>query len=175
MKEGIDRAAFRALMRHVPGQVSIIAAGAPGLRNGLTASAVCSLTDLPPTVLVCVNKAAAAHDLIIKSKFFSVNALTASQERIGRVFAGQGGVRGDARFSVGDWLVGLTGAPILASALCRLECCLSVSQPTSSHTVIFGHVIAGSASPRAAPLLYHRGAYLALDQERAEMSDALKL
>ena len=168
MREGIDREAFCALMRHVPGQVSIVAAGAPGSRNGLTASAVCSLTDVPPTVLVCVNKAAAAHDLIIDSGFFSVNALAASQERIGRVFAGQGGIRGDARFDAGDWLVGVTGAPILMSAVCRLECRLSACQVASSHTVIFGHVIAGSASPEAEPLLYHRGSYVTLDQQGAD-------
>ena len=168
MREDIDREAFRGLMRHVPGQVSIVAAGASGSRNGLTASAVCSLTDLPPTVLVCINRAAAAHDLIIESGFFSVNALAASQERIARVFAGQGGIRGEARFCAGDWLVGVTGAPILASAVCRLECRLSVCQVASSHTVIFGHVIAGSASPEAAPLLYHRGAYVTLDQQAAD-------
>lgn len=162
--EPIDRHVFRGLMRNVPGQVSIVATGAPGRRKGLTASAVCSLTDLPPTVIVCVNRAAGAHDLIIENGYFSVNALSASQERIARVFSGMAGAHGEQRFETGDWSVGITGAPILASAVCRLECRLSEYRTASSHTVFFGQVIAGSASTDTNPLLYLRGSYVGVEQ-----------
>jgi flavin reductase (DIM6/NTAB) family NADH-FMN oxidoreductase RutF len=162
--EPIDRHVFRGLMRNVPGQVSIVAAAASGERRGLTASAVCALTDLPPTVIVCVNRAAGAHDLIIESGFFSVNALAADQEYVARVFSGLAGARGEQRFETGDWAPGVTGAPILASAVCRLECRLSEYTVASSHTVFFGQVIAGSASPEAEPLLYLRGTYVGVDQ-----------
>jgi flavin reductase (DIM6/NTAB) family NADH-FMN oxidoreductase RutF len=158
--EPIDRHVFRGLMRNVPGQVSIVAAASGARRKGLTASAVCSLTDLPPTIIVCVNQAARAHDLIIESGFFSVNALAADQEEIARVFSGGSGVQGEERFRTGDWSVGITGAPLLASAVCRLECRLSEYRAASSHTVFFGHVLAGSASPETNPLLYLRGAYV---------------
>lgn len=155
--EPIDRHMFRGLMRNVPGQVSIVAAASGGRRKGLTASAVCSLTDLPPTIIVCVNQAAGAHDLIIESGFFSVNALAADQEEIARVFSG--GAQGEERFRTGAWSAGITGAPLLASAVCRLECRLSEYRAASSHTVFFGQVLAGSASAEANPLLYLRGSY----------------
>jgi flavin reductase (DIM6/NTAB) family NADH-FMN oxidoreductase RutF len=164
----IDRHVFRGLMRNVPGQVSIVATAVGERRKGLTASAVCSLTDLPPTVIVCVNQAAGAHDLIIESGYFSINALAASQERIARVFSGVSGVRGEQRFETGDWSTGITGAPILASAVCRLECRLSEYRAASSHTVFFGQVIAGSASHDASPLLHLRGSYVGVEQRRLE-------
>jgi len=168
--EPIDGHQFRSLMRNVPGQVSIVAAGMPGFRKGLTASAVCSLTDLPPTIIVCVNRTAGAHDLIIESGYFSVNALSTSQEGIARVFAGTAGMSGEKRFETGDWSMGVTGAPVLPSAVCILECRLSEYRAASSHTVFFGQVMAGSASSEANPLLYLRGGYVGLDQ--AEREDA---
>lgn len=160
----IDRHTYRNLMRNVPGQVSIIATGEPGNRRGLTASAVCSLTDLPPTVIVCINRSAAAHDLIIESGVFSVNALAAHQEAVAHAFAGTAGVSGEQRFETGEWRSGATGVPVLASAVCHLECRLSEFREASSHTVFFGHVVGGSASTEANGLLYVRGGYLGLEE-----------
>lgn len=161
--ESIDSRAFRGMMRNVAGQVSIVATGEPGRRSGLTASAVCSLSDLPPMVLVCVNRASSAHDVLIENGVFTINALAEGQDAIARVFSGSEGVRGEQRFqTAGDWKRGVTGAPILTSAVCRLECRLSDYRLTATHTVFFGTVIAGSASEDASPLLYHRGAYTGL-------------
>ena len=163
--EPIDRHEFRRLMRNVPGQVSIVAAGVPGHRRGLTASAACSLTDVPPTVIVCVNRTAAAHDLIIDTGAFSINTLAANQEAIAHAFSGMAGLYGEQRFSTGEWSVGSTGVPVLASAVCRLECRLTEYREASSHTIFIGHVVAGSASADATPLLYLRGNYVGLERE----------
>lgn len=155
-------------MRNIAGQVSIIATGEPGHRRGLTASAVCSLTDQPPTLIVCINRSAATHDLIISRGTFSVNALAAHQAAIAHVFSGMADVHGEQRFATGDWLVGATGIPILGTAVCRLECRLDEFKEASSHTVFFGHVVAGSASDDANALVYHRGSYVELDGRKEE-------
>ena len=42
---------YRAIMRHQAGAVTVIACGAQHARSGLTATAVASLSDRPPTVL----------------------------------------------------------------------------------------------------------------------------
>lgn len=160
--EPIERQEFRDLMRNVPGAVSIIATGAAGGRRGLTASAVCSLTDLPPTILVCINRSTGAHDEIMQNRYFSVNALSACQEPLARVFSGHTSAIGEGRFDEGDWTTGVTGAPVLASAACVLECCLTEFHPASSHTVFFGQVVSGSARTEARPLVYHRGSYVGL-------------
>lgn len=168
--EPIDCHAFRALMRNVAGQVSIVASGAPGERNGLTASAVCSLSDLPPTILVCVNRAAGAHDVIIRNGVFTVNALATGQEEIARTFSGLAGARGEERFRSGLWSEGATGAPVLADAVCWLECRLFDHKPSVTHTVFFGRVVAGEATLDARPLLYHRGSYTGLDPARPDLA-----
>lgn len=170
----IDRQAFRRLMRNVPTLVSVVAAGAPGERKGLTASAVCSLTDQPPTILVCINRAAGAHDVIIENGYFSVNLLAAGQEEIAHVFSGLAGVSGEARFKTGAWTAGATGAPVLASAVCHLECRLAEAKAGFSHTVFFGEIVGGAASAGLSPLVYLRGAYATLDPE-AEGDDPVPL
>lgn len=76
----MDTTKFRNVMRHQAGAVTIIAVGKPGNRTGLTATAMCSLTDNPPSVLICVNKSASAHAPIREHKSFSVNLLSHEQE-----------------------------------------------------------------------------------------------
>ncbi|WP_252405960.1 flavin reductase, partial [Escherichia coli] len=44
---------FRAGMARLGAAVNIITTDGPGGRAGFTASAVCSVTDTPPTLLVC--------------------------------------------------------------------------------------------------------------------------
>jgi len=159
----IDPADFRALMRNVPGQVNIIASGRTGQRAGLTATAVCSLTDSPPTVLVCINRRVGAHDAIIENGVFSINALAAGQHDIAAMFSGQLGVKGEARFKSGIWSEGISGTPVLAGAVCTLECRLSDYKPASTHTIVFGEILAGTTRHDAAPLIYLRGAYRIVD------------
>ncbi len=53
---------FRKAMRHCAGAVALVTVGREdGGRTGLTATAVCSLSDDPPSLLVCVNRNASAQ------------------------------------------------------------------------------------------------------------------
>ena len=52
----IDTASFRAAMARFPGAVTLVTARTPGgERRGITATAVCSVTADPPSLLVCLN------------------------------------------------------------------------------------------------------------------------
>ncbi len=153
---------FRALMRHVPAAVNIIATGNKGRRNGLTATSVCSLSDSPPKLLVCVNHRASAHEEIIENMAFSVNVLSVDDEPLGRRFAGNSGSRGEARFQDDVWSDGVTGSPVLKNALCHLECQVVEAVRSSTHTVFFGEVVAGAFREDADPLLYVAGAFRSL-------------
>lgn len=53
-----DKQSFRDAMAHVGAAVNIITTDGPAGRAGFTASAVCSVTDAPPTLLVCLNRSA---------------------------------------------------------------------------------------------------------------------
>jgi flavin reductase (DIM6/NTAB) family NADH-FMN oxidoreductase RutF len=146
-------------MRHLAGAVTVIATGQPGHRSGLTATAVCSLSDDPPALLVCVNRTASAHDLIAAHRMFSVNLLASGQEDVAARFAGRGGLRGDARFDDAVWHVLKSGAPVLRTALAAFDCEVSETLATATHTVFIGRVVGATASETADPLLYLRGGF----------------
>ena len=57
----VDPGQFRIGMRTLAGAVNIITSSQGGRRYGMTATAVCSATAEPPTVLVCINKIATTH------------------------------------------------------------------------------------------------------------------
>ncbi|HEX2842507.1 flavin reductase family protein [Hyphomicrobium sp.] len=153
---------FRALMRHIPASVSIVATGLPGRRNGLTATSICSLSDSPPKMIACVNHLASAHDEILENRSFSINVLSAGDEHLARMFAADSGVRGEGRFQTDAWKIGMIGTPVLKHALCHLECRLVETMRDSTHTVLLGEVLAGSARSGANPLLYLSGVFRTL-------------
>lgn len=150
---------YREIMRHQAGAVTVIAAGAAGGRAGLTATAVCSLSDDPPTLLACVNRKAGAHPVIETERVFSINLLAADQQAIADCFSGRTGIKGEARFGVGTWRTARTGAPILAGALASLECRIEEQHSFSTHTIFIGRVVDAIVVAHAAPLLYFRGDY----------------
>ena len=158
---GMDPDDYRMLMRHQAGAVTVIAAGAPddGGRAGLTATAVASLSDTPPTILACVQRRLHAHSVIEELEVFSVNILNSDQQEIAESFAGKTGVFGEGRFSDADWDVLSTGAPVLTGALACLDCRLLECHRFATHSIFIGSVVAGSFRKNAKPLLYYRGDY----------------
>jgi flavin reductase len=150
---------YRAIMRHQAGAVTVIACGGEGARAGLTATAVASLSDRPPTVLACVNQTAGAHDEIVRAHAFSVNLLAADQQAIAERFAGKGGFKGEDRFAGANWRTLATGSPILVHALASLDCELVEQHTFSTHSIFIGRVVGGQFRADAEPLLYFRGDY----------------
>lgn len=161
---GMDAEGYRALMRHQAGAVTVIATGSGAKRAGLTATAVASLSDDPPTILACVQLKASAHDRIVDSGVFSVNLLGASQQDIAEVFAGRHGLKGEARFTRGAWTTLTTGAPVLAEALAVLDCRLVDRHDFTTHSIFIGRVVAGRFDDKAKPLLYFRNDFWDLGQ-----------
>jgi flavin reductase (DIM6/NTAB) family NADH-FMN oxidoreductase RutF len=150
---------YRAIMRHQAGAVSVIACGAGPARAGLTATAVASLSDSPPTLLACVNRTAGAHDKIVTANAFSVNLLSSQQQEVAERFAGKHGVSGDARFEGLAWRTLATGSPILADALASLDCEVVEQHTFQTHSIFIGRVMAGEFRADLKPLLYFRGDY----------------
>lgn len=155
----MDGQVYRAIMRHQAGAVAVIAVGTPGARTGLTATAVCSLSDAPPTILACVNRTASAHDVIRGIGSFSVNLLAHDQQDVAARFAGRTGLKGEERFQADEWTSLVTGAPVLAKALATLDCRLSEEHSFSTHSIFIGRVVEGTVRASAKPLLYFRGDY----------------
>lgn len=153
----MDQQTYRDIMRHHAGAVTIISVGVPGGRTGLTATAFCSLTDDPPTIVACVNRNASAHDLIARHKAFCVNVLATGQQDVAMRFAGRVGQEGEQRFDEGAWITLATGAPVLQGALANLDCELLEAHDGATHTIYLGRVRAGRVDGVVKPLIYFKG------------------
>jgi flavin reductase (NADH) len=128
---------FRNAMAQLPAAVNIITTNGPGGQCGITASAVCSVTDSPPTVLVCVNRNSATHDVFRTNGHLCVNVLCGEQEDLARHFAGMTKVSMAERFAWDLWDEGDTGVPLLRDALVQLEGRITECKEVGSHSVMF--------------------------------------
>jgi flavin reductase (DIM6/NTAB) family NADH-FMN oxidoreductase RutF len=152
----IEPELFKTGMRRLAAGVTIITTFHEGERRGLTATAVCSVSMAPPTLLCCVNRQGSAHDSILASGLFAVNVLTADDHALAERFGGS--ELGEARFSEGAWGVLETGAPILKSAFVGFDCRVVQAFDGASHTIFLGEVVAQSVAD-GEPLCYLGGAY----------------
>lgn len=154
----VDRAAFRNGMSRLGAAVSVVTTSSSGMRYGFTASAVCSVSDMPPTLLVCINRASSCFETFGRSRHFCVNTLMPGQEDISDLFGGK--TPTDDRFGLGEWREGLTGVPVLTNASVSFECELSNAVDEATHRILFGRVIDVRENEQQATLLYCLRRYL---------------
>src|SRR6516164_620566 len=64
---------FRKAMRTLASAVSIVSTAYDNRRFGMTATAVCSLSMQPPTILVCVNQLTSLHHPLLSAGRFCIN------------------------------------------------------------------------------------------------------
>jgi flavin reductase (NADH)/flavin reductase len=153
---------FKQGMRCLAAGVTIVTTVHGGVRSGLTATAVTSLSADPPQVLVCVNRAAGAHDLIHRGSLLCINVLCHGHKALAARFAGQNGVFGEGRFDMGRWMTLRTGAPVLADALASFDCVVTERVQATTHTIFIGRVVDVRTRPKARPLVYASGTYARL-------------
>lgn len=156
---------YRQAMRLVPAAVAVITAIHDGMRNGLTATAIASVTAEPPRLLILVNRRASAERLIAGSGRFAVNFLTPEQKDIAQRFS-QPKLDEAARFGGAAWGTLESGSPVLAGALAALDCVVVHRDTFSTHTMFIGEVVA-TATGSGAPLVYHTGRYCRITEDVA--------
>ena len=167
----IGKGEYREAMSRLGAAVNVITTDGPAGRHGLTASAVCSVTDTPPTLLVCVNRSAGAHASLIGNGVLCVNVLTGRHQELCGAFGG-GRLGVAARFAAASWRVLTTGAPVLTDASVSLDCRIIRSEEIGTHSVLFCEVvdIASAATPEG--LIYFNRAYHRLDGAATTMPPA---
>ena len=151
---------FKLGMRSLAGAVSIITTANAGHRYGMTATAVCSATIDPPTVLVCINKRTTTHGAIAKSRVYCVNMLRAEDWELSTAFSGA--QAGENRFKSRDWARLATGSPVLIDALISFDCRVVKTLVHGSHTIFLGQVEQVVFGKKGKPLLYSEGQYAKL-------------
>ncbi len=86
----LDKAEFRNVVGHFASGVTIVTAAHDGVPYGATISAVTSLCDTPPMVLVCLNQKLGTHAAIRKARHFTINILGEDQASLAHTFATPG-------------------------------------------------------------------------------------
>ena len=137
----VDRLTYREAMARFGAAVSVVTTDGPAGRFGFTASAVTSVTDDPPTLLVCINRRNDSHPALLANGVLCVNTLAAGQEAISGVFGG-GTEHQDTRFAAADWHSLATGAPVLGGAVVAFDCRIVQVTEIGTHSVVFGEVVA---------------------------------
>lgn len=149
---------FRAALSLLTGAVTLITTDGPGGRAGFTASAVCSVSDEPPTVLVCMRSAAPSNPTFRKNAVLCVNVLTPEQQELSAHFANSQLTQPE-RFALGQWDQLTSGAPVLHDALINLDCRVVDTHVIGTHDVCICRVLGVRIRPEGEGLAYFNRAY----------------
>lgn len=158
----VDAHSFRAAMARFPGAVTIVTTASGADRRGITATAVCSVTADPPSLLVCLNRQTGTCALVRETGLFNVSLLAGDAQEIALRFAGAGGVTGADKFALGQWRQDSRGLPVLADAVTTFSCEVSETTDAGSHSVFIGR-IAELALGEAPALIYERSRFHRLE------------
>lgn len=151
---GFDPKLYRDGMARYAGHVQVVTTEFEGVRRGVTVTAACSVSDNPPSLLVCLNSTNANNEIFVKSGIFAVNSLSAEHQDLAAGFAGLTGVAAENRFASAEWLTLATGAPVLSDAVVAFDCRITDVKQMSTHFVLFGEVQAVHLGPERDSLVY---------------------
>jgi flavin reductase len=155
----VEQKAFREAMSRLGAAVHVITTDGPSGKTGFTATAVCSVSDSPPTLLVCLNRGATSMPILRGNGVFCVNTLRAGDEIVADTFAGRTQVAREARFDTGQWAKLATGSPALMSAVIACDCRVIEIKAVASHDIYFGMVEAIHQGEPGPALVYHDRLY----------------
>ncbi len=148
----LERTDYRNAMARLGAAVNIITTDGPAGRAGFTASAVCSVTDEPPTLLVCLNRSASVYAAFQTNGVLCVNVLAAGQQALSGLFGGKTPM--DERFAAGAWSRKATGSPVLADAAVSFDCRVVSRTEVGTHDVLFCEAVEIALGGAAHGLIY---------------------
>jgi flavin reductase (NADH) len=131
---------FRSAMANLSAGVNVVTTDGAAGRAGITVSAVCSVTDTPPTMLVCINRSSRSHGVFEVNGRLCINVLGGQHEDVAMLFAGATGVSGAARFAAGVWDYTSADVPVLVGSAASVIGRIAEVTGQGSHSVMFVEV-----------------------------------
>ncbi len=154
---------FKVGMQLLAASTTIITSEHDGVRAGMAATAVCSLTADPPAILVCINRTARTYGYVMDSRKFVVNLVPDDMPEVVRAFSSKEDK--EKQFAAaGTWLKGDLGLPVLKEAVVSLECEVDNWSNTKTHAVFFGMVKQVHLNQEKSALIYERQGFRKLVQ-----------
>jgi flavin reductase len=148
----VDRQAYRDAMARLGAAVHIITTEGAAGRAGFTASAVCSVTDDPPTLLVCLNRNASVYAAFNMNSVLCVNTLAAGHQPLSNLFSGK--TPTDQRFAAAQWSVLATGSPVLQGATASFDCRIVSRTQVGTHDILVCQAVALQRQGEVPALIY---------------------
>lgn len=159
LTDTVDRLTFRGGMSLLAAAVNVITTDGPAGRAGFTASAVCSVSDEPPTLLVCMNRASQSHRIFVQNRVLCVNVLAAGQVALSALFSNRE-VAMVERFERTPWSLLRSGAPALDGALVNFDAEVQSVHEVGTHSIFYAQVCGMRVSdPAHGGLVYFNRAY----------------
>lgn len=150
----LDPRHYRDAMSSFAGAVHVVTTGGPAGRRGTTVIAACSVSDNPPTVLVCLNRLNLNNELFVDNGNFALNTLAGAHQELANAFSGLTGLSQDERFALGAWDTIESGAPTLADGLAVFDCRLVEVKEVATHRILIGRVTGLRIGDRTSSLIY---------------------
>jgi flavin reductase len=140
MNAPVSRTEFRNAMARVCAPVNVITTDGPAGRGGFTATAICSVTDEPPTLLVCMNNNSKQTELFKANGRFCVNVLPSEHKDLAAGFAGAIPDM-EERYAAAEWHTLRSGLPALRDAIVSFGCEIVDIHRVGTHNILIGNVI----------------------------------
>ncbi len=152
---------YRDAMARFAGAVHVVTTDGTAEKRGATIIATCSVSDSPPTILVCLNRENTKNDAFIRNGVFALNTLSRDQQALAEGFSGITGLPPEERFSLAEWDVIATGAPTLIGGLAVFDCEIIDTKDHATHRILFGQVRGIRIGDATHPLMYFDRTYRA--------------
>lgn len=154
----VDVTDFRNAMALLGGAVSVITTDGPAGRCGFTASAVCSVTDSPPTLLVCMNRTSNSNAQFKVNGTVCVNVLAGTHQELSGAFANKA-LSMEQRFASTAWTTLESGAPVMLEALVNFDCRIAQVHEVGSHNIFYCEIQSIRQGGADEGLVYFNRAY----------------
>ena len=148
---------YRNAMARLGAAVNIVTTDGPGGLAGFSATAVCSVSDTPPTLLVCLNRNSSAYEAVKANGVVCVNILESGHRELSQLFGGKTPV--SERFAGDHWEYNEAGAPLLRSALASFHCRITSTVDGGTHDILLCEVVDIRNGEAGDALIYYNRAY----------------
>ncbi len=136
----LDPEAKKILLRKIPHGLFICGVREGDLINGFTASWVTQGSFDPPLVVMAVRSEGSSHEIIQKTKKFSLNVLRADQKDLAAIFFKPQSAMG-GRFESAPFKFGVLGLPIIEDCVGGFESEVVGQVSEGDHSVFVAKVI----------------------------------
>lgn len=135
--------------------VAVITTAGPAGPQGMTASAVMSLSLRPPLIVVCLTRGSGTLRAVRRSGTFGLHLLRDDQQHIAESFARP--CAGDEKFA-GAAVTTAAGVPTLQDALAWATCEVERIVDGGDHRLLIGRIVESRVGT-GNPLVWHHSTY----------------